>query len=250
MDSEELRKLEKLIGLGLIMLAPFFFYELIIWLPTATGIIFSTVGLGAFATGKGRQAGWGILGLFGPLGAFLGLVFLALFPERNPAQPGSKTGTTGETILVVILLVALLSVIAIPQFERYIGRARSAEARDHVRMIHSALVKWQGDPDSGDGHLPGNVEAPGKDGKTFIEIFPKEAEWLHSGRRYHVYAIKEKVIAEGNVVPVVMARTTGGARVCADRVQSDPDGKAIVTQVSDWSVGWLPELIGMTGSRC
>lgn len=72
---------------------------------------------------------------------------------------GGRGGFTLLELLVVLLLLALLSAIAIPNFQQAVLRARAAEAVGDMHVVRTALVQYPADlagypPDRGLGQVP------------------------------------------------------------------------------------------------
>lgn len=76
----------------------------------------------------------------------------------GPARPGREGFTLAE-LMVVVAVVALLSVIAMPNLQRALVRARAAQAVSDLQVVRVAVLNYHSDhhvypPDVGRGKVP------------------------------------------------------------------------------------------------
>ena len=96
----------------------------------------------------------------------------------------NRKGFTFIELMIVVAIIGILAGIAIPQYVKYVKRARTAEGLTHVGQAYNALADWFASPDLGNGTnlTPATIEsALGTGGKKFQDHFPSEHEWLVTG---------------------------------------------------------------------
>jgi prepilin-type N-terminal cleavage/methylation domain-containing protein len=87
-------------------------------------------------------------------------------------------GFTLIELMIVVAVIGILAAIAIPQYVKYVKRARTAEALTHVQTAYNALADWYANPSLGNGVFLVTITDSGAGGKTFADHFPEEAVWL------------------------------------------------------------------------
>ena len=82
----------------------------------------------------------------------------------------------------ILTTIIIISAIFIPHYIKYSRRVRTTDATDHARMICNAVTDWVAAPNLSDGDLVSYPVPPvttvGRDGHSFQEQFPAEANWL------------------------------------------------------------------------
>ena len=66
--------------------------------------------------------------------------------EENPMQ--NKKGFTLIELMIVVAIIAILAMIAVPMYQRYIERSRNAAAQSMLQQISTALVAYSVDNQS------------------------------------------------------------------------------------------------------
>lgn len=175
---------------------------------------------------QGRESIW--LPCF-VLGTWLVMPVATLYFLRTLKRPTPTPLKMGRILsiaemVIVVAIIGILASIAISAYNDFNRRVRSAEARAAVTSIHDALIQWQADPNLGNGSLPSNVDAKGKDGKSFAAHFPKEAAWLAQGGTNYIYTFAPN--SEPGAPPTlqVTARARRPKRVYEPTLVSQPDG--------------------------
>jgi len=182
------------------------------------------LGLSWYAHTKGRSIGWGLLGLIPFIGPLIALMALSSRPK--PSVTTSRPWTRMIKPIIVIGFIGFLAALAAPQKTRYLHRSHTFNAKDHVKSIHQALVKWQGDAELGAGALlPVLGDAIGQEEKAFSEAFPEEWDWLKNGGEHYEYSFKILEDENGKDIPTVTATAKNANEVYAETVFSLPDGE-------------------------
>ncbi len=101
-------------------------------------------------------------------------------------------------LMIVVGIVGILCATGIPQYIKYIKRARTSEGTVHARKIFNALNDWQSDPSLGDGRFPTSYNQVGIKGSTFLDVFPSQGQWWQSGDMFYVFSVATTSIGSGD----------------------------------------------------
>jgi type IV pilus assembly protein PilA len=145
-------------------------------------------------------------------------------------------GFTLIELMIVVAIIGILASIAIPQYVKYVKRARTTEALNHVQAAYNAIADWNSNPDLGDGRFLTAVTDAGIGGITFAQHFPAEAAWLTSGTsggdRHYTYVFSTTVGTGGGVLPLITASARTSDSVFGILVKSRGGGDSTVIAVS------------------
>ena len=143
-------------------------------------------------------------------------------------------GFTLIEIMITVAIIGILAAIAIPQYAKYVKRARTSEALQHVNMIYMALADWYANPDLGDGAFLSSVQDDDNVGgnRTFANHFPAEAAWITSGDKNYEYAFAATVGSSGGFEPVVTASARNDQAVFGTVIKNRAGGRSTVISVS------------------
>jgi type IV pilus assembly protein PilA len=149
----------------------------------------------------------------------------------------NRKGFTLIQLMIVVAIIGILAGIAIPQYVKYVKRARTAEGLTHVGQAYNALADWFASPDLGNGTnlTPATIEsALGTGGKKFQDHFPSEHEWLVTGGgdKYYTYSFGMTVGPSGGTYPLVMATGRNSDAVFGMTIKSRAGGESSVISVS------------------
>ncbi len=145
----------------------------------------------------------------------------------------SKKGFTLIELMIVVAIIGILAAIAIPQYIKYVKRARTSEALDHTKMTYMALADWYANPDLGNGTFAASAAAVARTGALgFSSHFPQEADWWVSGDLNYTYAITSTTGPGGGIVPLVTGTSVNADAVFGEIVISLAGGESTISKVS------------------
>ena len=159
-----------------------------------------------------------------------------LFRILLPPSPHVHQGFYALELMVVVAIIGILAAIAVPQYIKYVKRARTSEALEHIRQIYMAMADWHSNPDLGNGTFmvtTSDMDKVAGGTKTFAEHFPAESSWVDLGdKNYLPYSAQSTLGVGGGMVPLVLATARNTDAVFGITVRTLSGGEATITAIS------------------
>ena len=156
-------------------------------------------------------------------------------------SPKKSSGFTLIELMIVVAIIGLLSSIAIPNFLKFIAKARQSEARTNLGAIYVAQMSYFGTA----GTFAGKTDSKGLDAFAQIGWDPRSP-----GVMRYAFIMDEAIILPGHnppssLPPAIASSEFGFTAIAAGNIDSDPfvdvwginDQKIIENRVPDAS-GW------------